>query len=70
MFQSSLLPPPSRFKKLTLMMEAVSSFETSVTTYQSPQYLIPEDLNFQPLTLLFGLQWKNKIIEIIFKYGF
>jgi len=46
-------------------MEAVISFEASVTTYQSPQCLIPEDLNFLPLTLLFGLQWKNKMIEII-----
>lgn len=48
MFQSSLLLLPSGFKKLTVKMEAVSSCEASVTTYQSTQCLIQEDMNFQP----------------------
>jgi hypothetical protein len=51
-------------------MEAVSSFEASVTTYESPQLSYSRRLEFSTFTLLFRLQWKNKMIEIIFTYGF
>jgi hypothetical protein len=40
-YERSLLPPS--FRQITLMMEAVSSSETSINIYQSTRHNIPEN---------------------------